>query len=58
LRTDRDYEIPYQVLATPLAIAVIGGLTASTSLTLFFIPVLYTEFEEKFRREMKVPEVE
>lgn len=42
----------------PLAVAVIGGLTVSTFLTLFFIPVLYTVFEEKFRREMKVPEVE
>lgn len=36
----------------PLAIAVIGGLTVSTMLTLFFIPVLYTVFEEKFKREM------
>ncbi|MBI3871575.1 MAG: efflux RND transporter permease subunit, partial [candidate division Zixibacteria bacterium] len=36
----------------PLAIAVIGGLTVSTALTLFFIPTLYTVFEEKFRREM------
>lgn len=39
----------------PLAIAVIGGLTASTGLTLFFIPVLYTVFEERFRREMRRP---
>ena len=37
----------------PLAIAVIGGLTVSTFLTLIFIPTLYTVFEEKFRREMK-----
>jgi CzcA family heavy metal efflux pump len=37
----------------PLAIAVIGGLTLSTFLTLFFIPVLYSMFEEKFKREMK-----
>src|SRR5512142_2840931 len=29
----------------PLAIAVIGGLTLSTFLTLFFVPVLYTLFE-------------
>ncbi len=36
----------------PLAIAVIGGLTVSTGLTLFFIPVLYALFEEKFRREL------
>jgi len=39
----------------PLAIAVIGGLTVSTFLTLFFIPVLYTIFEERFRRELRVP---
>jgi CzcA family heavy metal efflux pump len=37
----------------PLAIAVIGGLTVSTFLTLFFIPVLYTVFEERFRRTLK-----
>jgi CzcA family heavy metal efflux pump len=36
----------------PLAIAVIGGLTVSTTLTLFFVPVLYTIFEERFKREM------
>ncbi len=40
----------------PLAIAVIGGLSVSTILTLFFVPVLYTIFEEKFRRELKVPD--
>ncbi|PWB73866.1 AcrB/AcrD/AcrF family protein [candidate division GN15 bacterium] len=40
----------------PLAIAVIGGLSVSSFLTLFFIPVLYTIFEEKFRRELKAPE--
>ena len=40
----------------PLAIAVIGGLTFSTALTLFFIPLLYTLFEERFKREMKRPE--
>ena len=28
----------------PMAVAVIGGLTATTFLTLFFIPVLYTYF--------------
>ncbi|SYZ72268.1 Acriflavin resistance protein acrB [Candidatus Zixiibacteriota bacterium] len=39
----------------PLAIAVIGGLTVSTFLTLFFIPVLYTIFEQRFRREMRRP---
>jgi CzcA family heavy metal efflux pump len=39
----------------PLAIAVIGGLSVSTILTLFFIPILYTVFEERFRREIRVP---
>jgi CzcA family heavy metal efflux pump len=42
----------------PLAIAVIGGLTASTFLTLIFVPTLYTVFEEKFRRGEKNAEVE
>jgi multidrug efflux pump subunit AcrB len=42
----------------PLAIAVIGGLSVSTALTLFFVPVLYTVFEEKFKRDMDVEEVE
>ena len=37
----------------PLAIAVIGGLTVSTFLTLIFVPTLYTVFEEKFKREIK-----
>jgi CzcA family heavy metal efflux pump len=37
----------------PLAIAVIGGLTASTFLTLIFVPTLYTIFEERFKREIK-----
>jgi multidrug efflux pump subunit AcrB len=37
----------------PLALAVIGGLTISTALTLFFIPILYTIFEERFKREIK-----
>lgn len=40
----------------PLAIAVIGGLTLSTLLTLFFVPTLYTIFEERFRRKMGLPE--
>ncbi len=40
----------------PLAVAVIGGLTVSTGLTLFFIPLLYTLFEERFKREMKSQE--
>jgi HAE1 family hydrophobic/amphiphilic exporter-1 len=37
----------------PLALAVIGGLTFSTTLTLFFIPILYTIFEERFKREIR-----
>jgi multidrug efflux pump subunit AcrB len=37
----------------PLAIAVIGGLTVSTILTLFFIPTLYIVFEERFKRELR-----
>jgi multidrug efflux pump subunit AcrB len=37
----------------PLAIAVIGGLTFSTLLTLFFVPLLYSVFEERFKREMR-----
>jgi len=37
----------------PLAIAVIGGLTFATVLTLFFVPILYTIFEERFKREME-----
>ncbi|MFZ1081346.1 MAG: efflux RND transporter permease subunit, partial [Candidatus Kryptoniota bacterium] len=40
----------------PLAIAVIGGLTASTFLTLIFVPTLYTIFEERFKRELKAEE--
>jgi multidrug efflux pump subunit AcrB len=40
----------------PLAIAVIGGLSVSTTLTLFFVPVLYTVFEERFKRELNVAE--
>jgi CzcA family heavy metal efflux pump len=40
----------------PLAIAVIGGLTVSTTLTLFLVPTLYTVFEERFKRELKSPE--
>lgn len=40
----------------PLAIAVIGGLTFSTVLTLFFVPILYTIFEERFKRKMQKDE--
>jgi multidrug efflux pump subunit AcrB len=42
----------------PLAIAVIGGLTVSTALTLFFVPALYTVFELRFKRELKSEEGE
>jgi CzcA family heavy metal efflux pump len=36
----------------PLAIAVIGGLTVSTLLTLFFVPALYVVFERRLKREL------
>jgi multidrug efflux pump subunit AcrB len=36
----------------PMAIAVIGGLSVSTLLTLVFIPTLYTIFESRFKREI------
>ena len=35
----------------PLAIAVIGGLSVSTVLTLLLVPTLYTLFEERFKRK-------
>jgi predicted RND superfamily exporter protein len=38
----------------PLAITVIGGLTFSTVLTLFFVPILYTIFEEWFKRDIQI----
>jgi CzcA family heavy metal efflux pump len=38
----------------PLAVAVIGGLTASTLLTLLFVPTLYTIFEERFGSKKKI----
>ena len=40
----------------PLAISVIGGLTLSTFLTLIFVPVLYSVFEERFRKNKKANE--
>jgi len=36
----------------PMAIAVIGGLSVSTVLTLVFIPTLYTIFEQRFKRKI------
>jgi len=36
----------------PMAIAVIGGLSVSTILTLVFIPTLYTIFEKRFKRKI------
>jgi multidrug efflux pump subunit AcrB len=40
----------------PMAIAVIGGLSVSTLLTLVFIPTLYTIFETRFKREIRIEE--
>lgn len=40
---------------SPMAIAVIGGLTVSTVLTLVLIPTLYTVFRERFKKTL-VPE--
>ncbi len=42
----------------PMAIAVIGGLSISTILTLVFIPTLYTIFEERFKRKVAAEENE
>jgi len=36
----------------PMAIAVIGGLSVSTLLTLIFILTLYTIFEKRFKRKI------
>ncbi|MCE5263452.1 MAG: efflux RND transporter permease subunit [Deltaproteobacteria bacterium] len=36
----------------PMAIAVIGGLSVSTCLTLLFTPTLYAVFETRFKREI------
>lgn len=41
---------------SPMAIAVIGGLSVSTLLTLVFIPTLYTIFETRFKREIHIEE--
>ncbi|HVO75894.1 MAG TPA: efflux RND transporter permease subunit [Ignavibacteriaceae bacterium] len=43
---------------SPLAIAVIGGLSISTFLTLLFIPTLYTIFEERIGRKKKIEDPE
>ncbi len=40
----------------PMAIAVIGGLSVSTLLTLVFIPTLYSIFESRFKREIHIEE--
>jgi CzcA family heavy metal efflux pump len=40
----------------PMAIAVIGGLSVSTLLTLVFIPTLYTIFEMRFKRAVRPEE--
>jgi len=37
----------------PLARTVIGGLTVSTALTLFFVPALYTSIEERHERRQR-----
>ncbi|MCX5917694.1 MAG: efflux RND transporter permease subunit [Deltaproteobacteria bacterium] len=42
----------------PMAIAVIGGLSVSTLLTLVFIPTLYTIFETRVKREIHIEEKE
>ena len=39
-----------------MAFAVIGGLTVSTALTLFFIPALYTVFENRLKRDLRQQE--
>jgi multidrug efflux pump subunit AcrB len=41
----------------PLAIAVIGGLTVSTVLTLLFVPTLYTIFQERFKKNQPAEEI-
>src|SRR5204863_1836285 len=47
----------------PLATAVIGGLTTSTMLTLFVVPVVYTLFDDlarffrKDKRDLAAPEL-
>jgi multidrug efflux pump subunit AcrB len=38
----------------PLAIAVVGGLSVSTILTLVFVPALYLVIEERLKRDPQV----
>jgi Cu/Ag efflux pump CusA len=38
---------------SPLAVAVIGGMTASTFLTMIVIPVLYDAFDDLARKVRK-----
>jgi Cu/Ag efflux pump CusA len=38
----------------PLARAVVGGLSASTLLTLFLVPTMYVILEERFPRRFEV----
>jgi HAE1 family hydrophobic/amphiphilic exporter-1 len=42
-------------LQAPLARVVIGGLVASTLITLVFVPTLYTVFEQGFKGLRKGP---
>jgi HAE1 family hydrophobic/amphiphilic exporter-1 len=37
----------------PIGVTVIGGLTTSTFITLFFVPVMYSLFNEHRRRGKK-----
>jgi HAE1 family hydrophobic/amphiphilic exporter-1 len=37
-------------MRSPMAIAVISGLLASTVLTLIFVPTIYTIIEERIQR--------
>jgi hydrophobic/amphiphilic exporter-1 (mainly G- bacteria), HAE1 family len=37
-------------IAAPMALATLGGLTVSTALTLFIMPILYLTIEEKRTR--------
>ncbi len=46
------------VMMQPLAIALVGGLTVGTFLTLYVIPVVYTAVEEKLRKRKLKKETE